>query len=94
MKPPTTVPYAMWAEHEFGDEVQDVPERLRAGPVGREGGAKHEWKLRAGQSELVSRSQRRREDERPREPAGQRAPHADRLTFALIARAALISPGG
>ena len=58
------------------EEVEDVAERLGAGPVGREGGAQQERQVNARQVELVCRPQRGREHERTGEPARDRAPDA------------------
>ena len=76
-------------EYEPGPEVEGVADRLRADPVGSDGGAEEEWEVDPRQPQLAGGAEARREDERADEPAGEGAPHAHAPSFAH-ATAALI----
>src|SRR5436190_12227597 len=74
--------------------MKDIPKRLCAGPVAREGGAKQEGEVDAREVELVAGSQRGREHERSDESAGESAPDAHRALASETASAALTNEVG
>src|SRR5919108_2520743 len=77
-------------EHEPIYEMDGIADHLCACAVIGEGGPEQEWNIHSCQTQLSPRRERRGEDERSREAAGESGPHAHR-DGSCIAIAALIN---